>query len=114
MTRPNTAADFRMRRLVVTCALHCFFSSFLEQTEGLYNLFINATSNSTPLILQNCLISIFRMSYLYSKKLNLFVLSGQTKEGEKALFVKESVIQRNIDNLTHVRFIANKHGVALI
>ena len=54
------------------------------------------------------------MSYLYSKKLNLFVLSGQTKEGEKALFVKESVIQRNIENLTHVRFIANKHGVALI
>ena len=54
------------------------------------------------------------MSYLYSKKLNLFVLSVQTKEGENALFVKESVIQRNIDNLTHVRFIANKHGVALI
>ena len=56
------------------------------------------------------------MSYLYSKKLNLFFffLSGQTKKGEKALLVKESVIHRNIDNLTRVRFIANKHGVALI
>ena len=34
--------------------------------------------------------------YLYSKKFYLFVLIGQTKEGVKALFVKESVIHQNL------------------